>query len=145
MRYVKDLLAQRILVAGANDARIVAPPERFAWAQAKAEEYIDGIRAAGYDVVGDLDELRPAPPQGPYVHPDEVAVTQVIGAAVEATARLALHMARMREAHGVGVPPGRATSSRRLRPALGSRLPVPARLRNSCERAVRKLRRTLSR
>jgi hypothetical protein len=151
LRYVKDLLAQRILVAGRNQSPISAPPERFAWAQAKAEEFIAGIEAAGYDVVGDLDELRPLPPPDqPYRHPDDVAVAELVAVGVDAIVRLALHIARMRESRGVGANQSArpATAAGRLRTAVVQRVParlrgLPARLRPG--RLVHVVRRTLSR
>ena len=146
--FVKGLLAQRILVAGRNKTPIGAPPERFAWAQAKAEEFIAGIEAAGYDVVGDLDELRPLPPPNePYLHPDDVAVPDLVRAGVDAIVGLALHMGRMRQTRGVGgTQPVTPRPTGRLRAVVRARATarlrrVPARLRRG--RALQAVRRTL--
>ena len=37
------------------------PADRAAWAQEHAEALISGLRESAYDIVGDLDELRPQP------------------------------------------------------------------------------------
>jgi hypothetical protein len=137
LRYVKDLLAQRILVAGPNRHKIIAPPDRYAWTHARAEEFIAGIRAGGYDVVGDLEELRPlAPPdEQTYLHPDDVPESEVISVAVEAIARLAMHMARMREEHMAGVARSAAKDAHwRLHSLLG----IPARLAAKAKGTLRR-------
>ncbi|QKW33626.1 hypothetical protein HUT06_05925 [Actinomadura sp. NAK00032] len=58
-RLVTDVLALKVLPGRGEPGRVPLPPERRAWAQKKAHELVEGIRSAGYDVVGDLHELLP--------------------------------------------------------------------------------------
>ena len=41
------------------------PASREAWAKEQAEILIAGLAGSGYDLIGDLDELRPRPPGEP--------------------------------------------------------------------------------
>jgi len=56
---VKRLFAQRVLAGQAGDPPRV--PERWrGWCEERSAEIVEAIRGRGYDVVGDLDDLRPA-------------------------------------------------------------------------------------
>lgn len=59
-RLVTDVLALKVLPGRGEPGRVPLPPERRAWADAKASELVGAIRSAGYDVAGDLAELLPA-------------------------------------------------------------------------------------
>ncbi|TDD68430.1 hypothetical protein E1293_36920 [Actinomadura darangshiensis] len=59
-RLVTEVLALKVLPGRGEDGRVPLPPERLAWADEKARELVESVRSAGYDVVGDLDELLPA-------------------------------------------------------------------------------------
>lgn len=59
------------LLARRNSARIGLPRDAYDWTVEWAHGEIAAIRAAGYDVIGDLDELLPAP-YTPGVDPDTV-------------------------------------------------------------------------
>ncbi|CNE28495.1 Uncharacterised protein [Mycobacterium tuberculosis] len=61
-RLVTDVLALKVLPGRGEPGRVTLPPDRRAWAEKKAHELVDAIRSAGYDVVGDLDELLPREP-----------------------------------------------------------------------------------
>ena len=50
--------------AARRDARSTLPPDAFDWAAEVAEEWIEWIKGSGVDVVGDLKDLRSAPPAG---------------------------------------------------------------------------------
>ena len=58
--HVKETLAHQILAARPKTARLVMPEEYEGWANEFAEKQIVGLRDAGYDIVGDLAELRPS-------------------------------------------------------------------------------------
>ena len=60
-RLVTDVLALKVLPGRGEPGRVPLPPERRAWADGKANEMVGAVRTAGYDVVGDLDELLPGP------------------------------------------------------------------------------------
>ncbi|MFB4308724.1 hypothetical protein [Actinomadura sp. GTD37] len=65
-RLVTDVLALKVLPGRGEPGRVPLPPGRRAWADEMAGAMVEGIRSAGYDVVGDLRELLPAP--GPAAH-----------------------------------------------------------------------------
>jgi hypothetical protein len=81
------LVKQRLapVLAKRNTARIGLPRDVYDWTLEWASAEIAAIRTAGYHVVGDLDELMPAP-YTPGADPDEVALSR---AAVRATRLLA--------------------------------------------------------
>jgi hypothetical protein len=59
------------------------------------ESWIQEIRARGYDVIGDLDDLRGAPPATDYADPDHPDEALVSGAAVDALKAVLLDHARL--------------------------------------------------
>jgi len=56
---VKGGLAERLLAARGDTDRAQVPTEQRAWFDQTAEQMVDDVRKGGYDVVGDLEELRP--------------------------------------------------------------------------------------
>jgi len=91
---VKEGLAHATLAARPAGQRLVLPPERHAWAQQYAETLIAGLGDAGYDLVGDVAELRPQEPTGVPVNPADQPVGEVLDAAIQATAALVLNQYR---------------------------------------------------
>jgi hypothetical protein len=63
---VKEHLAHEILAERPRSSRPTLPEDVLPWAQGRCDVVVEAIRAAGYDVVGDLDDLRA---------PDAVAAT----------------------------------------------------------------------
>lgn len=65
---VRQLLAEQVLVAAARrvppSERLTLPPEHDEWARVRSAQLIRAVAARRYDVVGDLDELLPAPRTG---------------------------------------------------------------------------------
>jgi hypothetical protein len=97
MRAVKETVAHRTLAARPRHGRLTLPAERDAWAAEQAELLIDGLKAAGYDVIGDPEELRPAPLSGSRLSPADAPSEEVLDAAVQACS--ALIVAQFRRAH----------------------------------------------
>ena len=62
----------------------------------REEAFVAEIERRGYDVVGDLHDLRGNPTLHPYVDPDRPRERDVAGAAVDAIKALLLENARMR-------------------------------------------------
>lgn len=79
---VKEPLAHGALAARPKSGRLVLPADRRGWASEYTEGVISGIGQAGYDVVGDLAELRLVPAAGRATHPAEATAEQMLDAAV---------------------------------------------------------------
>ncbi|WP_176407189.1 hypothetical protein [Actinomadura sp. BRA 177] len=85
---VKLFLAQRVLAARPAPAKIVLPAEHLPWAIHRAEEMVEGLHDAGYHIVGDLDELVPAPGPTTAPDPDEPSWADVADVGMEAITAL---------------------------------------------------------
>ncbi|CAN5897646.1 hypothetical protein BH20ACT6_BH20ACT6_06260 [soil metagenome] len=103
--YVKSLLAQQILAGRPGKTRYAPPPERFALVSELAQQQVAGLRAAGYRVVGDLDDLLPSQPGAAGGDPDQVAADLLVEVGLDAVAGLVQRAVRMRNAHGRGNVP----------------------------------------
>ncbi len=102
-RFVKNVLAQEVLTERPDKATYLPPAERFDQVRAAAERFVAGIEAAGYHVVGDLDELLPPHPGAGVARPDDVTAAELVEVGLDALAGLVRKAASMREAHGIGV------------------------------------------
>jgi hypothetical protein len=93
---IKHHLAET-LAGRPGSTRIQLGRDDAAWAAERGEEIIVGLRKAGYDVAGSLDELRSAPPS-PDAPPDapQAPVEEQLDVAVEAIAALLLRISRLR-------------------------------------------------
>lgn len=114
-RLVKNYLAQKVLAARSDQTRIELPPEESSWAAKASQEIVDGLRAAGYHVVGDLDELLPAPPHAADErprHPEDATDPEMLDAAVDAIAGLVARAGKP------GPPPGAAAQNAIQRSAI---------------------------
>ena len=76
--------------------RLALPPEQVPWVQEREAAFVAEIERRGYDVVGDLHDLRGNPTLHPYVDPDRPRERDVAGAAVDAIKALLLENARLR-------------------------------------------------
>lgn len=95
--FVRELLAHRTLAGREGSPRLTLPPAVHAWATDVSEAWITELDARGYDVVGDLAELRPDPPVEEFRDPDRPDEAQVADAAVAAMAALVEEAAGLRE------------------------------------------------
>lgn len=82
---VKEYLAAKILPAHGDPARIVLPLPELSWVRRRAEQMVELLDKAGYDVVGDLAELLPATAARPPAQPTEA---ELLDTAVTALADL---------------------------------------------------------
>jgi hypothetical protein len=89
MRNIKDI-TQRTLGGRPDQAPLLLPTARRAWAREQGEILVAGLRDAKFDIVGDFSELLPRPAAEPYVRPADLPVDQILDAAVEAAAGLAM-------------------------------------------------------
>lgn len=97
--FVLELLAHRTLSRRIDSPRLTLPRRDHRWVQETTETWIAALEKAGYDVVGDLAELRGVRPPRRHADPDSVVTTapdQVVDAAVDAIAALVAEAARLR-------------------------------------------------
>jgi hypothetical protein len=106
---VKEAVAHQF-GPGQKGARLALPPERADWAAEQAELLITGLAGSKYDVVGDLEELRPRPVSEPAVDPHAQPADQVLDAAVQAAAALVAN--QYRQARPAARPPARGLAGR---------------------------------
>ena len=95
---VRELLAHQALAQRTQSPRLSLPPDVRAWADELARAWVAELRERGYHVVGDLEELLPAPTTTPFADPDRPNRRQVNGAAMEAIRALLVEAARLRGA-----------------------------------------------
>jgi hypothetical protein len=95
---VRELLAHRTLSQRTGSPRLSLPPDLVPWVTELQDAWIDELKVRGYDVVGDLDELRGVTPDpAKWTDPDRPREKQVAEAAVDAIKALLLEAARQRE------------------------------------------------
>src|SRR5215467_12225255 len=152
---VKEAVAHQALADRPREGRLVLPAGRDAWAKGQAEELIAALGDSGYDLIGDLDELRPPPVTGPSAGPADQPAERVLDAAVTAAAALVVN--QYRKAYPAAKPqpdPGRhpglvgrveatVASSPRLKRTvreLSSRFPPVRRLRIAAWRSLERRR-----
>jgi hypothetical protein len=94
-RWTRGLLASHIL-SERKGSPIGLPEDAQEWVRKRTDEMLHRVQAAGYDVVGDLDDLRaPAPPA---TWEDEVASEDEVAEACAWTVeRLTEHLQQLRE------------------------------------------------
>jgi hypothetical protein len=143
---VKEVVAHRAFATRPPGGRLVLPGSREPWAKEQADALIVGLRDSGYDIAGDLDELRPRHGGEPYSSPGNQPAERVLDAAVDAAAALVAHQYR-RTVGGKrqGGRAGRAGVADRLESAVAGMPGVKRAVRELSSRylAVRRLRITV--
>ena len=93
---VRQLVVHETLARRDRMQPVTLPPQAYDWAEEIAQGWIDWVKGAGVDVVGDLEELRPVrPPEDARWHdPDRPSPREVSSAAVDAIVALTLEAAR---------------------------------------------------
>jgi hypothetical protein len=86
---ILGMLAHETL-SGGSSRPIVLPPKFHDWAAERGEAWIEWLDESGVDVIGDLDDLRPAPlgPDQKFKHPDRVSSKAQLSAALDALAAM---------------------------------------------------------
>jgi len=97
---VRELVAHQTLSRRTGTPRLALPPDVHPWASELERSWIGEIRARGYDVIGDLDDLRGAPPAPDYDDPDHPDEALVAGAAVDALKAVLLDHVRLQRELG---------------------------------------------
>jgi len=140
---VKEAVAHQALAARPRDGHLVLPASRDAWAKGQAEELVAALSGSGYDIVGDLDELRPQPGTGSAASAAGQPAERVLDAAVAAAS--ALVVSQYRKAYPAAKPqrdPGQRGLASRVEATVASspRLKRTVRELSSRSSAVRRLR-----
>jgi hypothetical protein len=142
---VKEGVAHRALAARPREGRLALPADRESWAKEQAEILVSGLASSGYDVIGDLDELRPRPSREPgMAAPEGQPEDRILDAAVAAAAALVVNQYR-KEYPGAGAQPKRAAQgglASRMEAAIASSPRLKRTVRDLSSRypAVRRLR-----
>jgi hypothetical protein len=135
--YVREVLVHQRLAPGSSGPRLQLPPGLVDWVSDTTERWIDDLTKAGYDIVGDLEELRPHRGDEPWYDPDRVPADDQLRVAYAAIETLLLEIARLEsERPTLARPTRRQRLKRRLVAAAGRRRSLAALLR-----AYRKVRR----
>lgn len=79
----RQVFAEGILAKREGAERFAPSPEDHAWAVKAGNEIVDTIAELPYDVVGDIDDLRPNPEPVQAPSPDDVSDADVARVAVE--------------------------------------------------------------
>ena len=92
---IREMLAQDRLVPR-KSAPLMMPPRMHPWAEAQSERWIEWIQGSGVQLVGDLDDLRPAPPVdlADWANPDKVSRKKQLAAALDALSVMTREAAR---------------------------------------------------
>lgn len=95
-RLAKGFFARQVVMPAGSGDPFVITPKMHAWALERGAATVAELRSRGYDVIGDLDDLRPGgdPPSGRT--PDDVTEAEVAEVAVGALARLLSHEKKQR-------------------------------------------------
>jgi hypothetical protein len=138
---VKETLAHRALAARPRSTRLVLPADREAWALTSAQDVATALRESKYDIIGNVDDLLPAPSAEPPASPSDQPAEVVLDVAVEAAAALVLH--QYRKAYPAARPergPGTRGLVRRVESSVKSSETVKRTVRELSSRfpAVRK-------
>ena len=82
---IREVLAQEVLVSR-TAVPVRLPPERYAFAEERADLWIEWIKGSGVDVIGDVEDLRPRRPADDeeWKNPDRVRAKLELGAALDA-------------------------------------------------------------
>src|SRR5262249_29687014 len=88
---VKETVAHRALARRGSGARLGLPADRDAWGRDRSEPLTTGLRTSGYDIAGDLDDLRPPHVTEPPVSPSDQPAGQMVDAAVQAAVALVVN------------------------------------------------------
>lgn len=93
--HVRELLAHRTLSQRTGGARITLPESIAQWADSTATTWVSELERAGYDVVGDLSELRPSRTSSPWYDPDAAPEADQLAATFAALEALLLQIGRL--------------------------------------------------
>ena len=138
--FVRELLAHRTLANRRGSAKLAIPPHLQGWVVATTADWVADLEARGYDVVGDLADLTPAPPPSPWYDPDAAPPEDELAVAYDVMEALLLEVAHRAQEGGVG----RAPDARRERLKQRAVALAGPRVAGAGLRVYRRLRRSRS-
>jgi hypothetical protein len=113
---VRHVVVHETLARRPNKRRVTLPPKAHGWAAEVAEEWIGWAEQRGIDVVGDLADLRPAPPEAePWADPDRPRPRRTADAALDALVAVLLEAAERPEPEPPPAPLLRRVARRLVR------------------------------
>lgn len=135
-----DLLARQYLgeqVLGNTSGKLTLPPGRMDWVTERSARLVGELRAAGYPVTGDLEELMPRPgDHEPHVSPTGLTEADLAAASFRAATALLRRAGRMRvRIRELEAGPGAPAEPRRRGPRTLARA-AARRARGVARRAV---------
>lgn len=95
-RWLRSYLAGEVL-APRRGERFAPDAEQQAKLRARSIEAVEAMRAAGYDVIGDLDELMPPETSEQLRHPDSVTAAELADVGAATISRLLADLKRVSE------------------------------------------------
>ena len=99
-RLVRQLIVHSTLAQRPDTRRVTLPPKAHGWVCEVAEEWVAWAGQAGIDVVGDLEDLRPAPPApGRWADPDKPRPRRTADAALDALVAVVIDAAQGPDPH----------------------------------------------
>ena len=92
---IRGMLAEDRLIQN-RSAPLLLPSRMHPWAHSEADRWVDWIKGSGVDVVGELDDLYPAPPvpDEDWIDPDKVRAKKQLAAALDALSAMTREAAR---------------------------------------------------
>jgi len=97
---VRGVLAETVLVSPRRavpaSERPTLPPEYHHWVRCRSEQLVEAVKVAGYDVVGDLTDLLPAPASTAR-QPEQLRADDLLPVALDALAGTLRHCADVTE------------------------------------------------
>ena len=130
MWHVKEALAHGVLNARPKvGGRLALPQTRDEWVQAHAASLVADLRAAGYDIVGDLDELMPRLEPGPRPSPRDATPDDMVGAGVDAVVTLLGELATAKNVGGASPKPAADAAATPAQQAARGTLAAPGRVK----------------
>jgi hypothetical protein len=95
-RWLRTYLAGEVLAPRHGD-RFSPGPEQEALLRKKSVDAVEAIKAAGYDVIGDVEELLPPAESATTRHPDDVTPDELADASAATIARLLVDLNKASE------------------------------------------------
>ena len=108
-----------------EETSLVLPDRHQEWADHEATRIIEDITAVGVEVIGDLDDLRPRPTSKTFVEPDKIAAEDLLAAALDGIAGMAVEHAKLIEKLDQQPAPSHQPKASGLRSALRRRTSRP--------------------